>query len=170
MQLRWSSQYFVRTIHDLLNFVIVLWLFMELLVTSGWNRTFSLWSSYFPVLDIKAWWVIWLDKCDPTISLKGFFIHVVLIALFVGSGHHDCSRDGNIVCGPKIGGPFTLINTEKQTVTECNFLGNWVLLYFGYTSSPDIGPEQVQIMAKAIDILGLTLLSQVYRILGFLCD
>ncbi|GAU19089.1 hypothetical protein TSUD_79110 [Trifolium subterraneum] len=28
-----------------------------------------------------------------------------------------------------------------------------VLLYFGYTSSPDIGPEQVQLMARAIDIL-----------------
>ncbi|KAL1326983.1 hypothetical protein AAHE18_13G268400 [Arachis hypogaea] len=42
---------------------------------------------------------------------------------------------------------------DKQTVTERNFLGNWVLLYFGYTSSPDIGPEQVLIMAKAIDIL-----------------
>ncbi|TKY60297.1 SCO1-like 2 [Spatholobus suberectus] len=59
----------------------------------------------------------------------------------------------NVVNGPIIGGPFTLINTEKQTTTERDFLGNWVLLYFGYTSSPDLGPEQVQIMAKAIDIL-----------------
>lgn len=59
----------------------------------------------------------------------------------------------NVANGPIIGGPFTLINTEKQTITERDFLGNWVLLYFGYTSSPDIGPEQVQMMAKAIDIL-----------------
>ncbi|GAU19082.1 hypothetical protein TSUD_79040 [Trifolium subterraneum] len=58
-----------------------------------------------------------------------------------------------MVSGPIIGGPFTLISKEKQTVTERNFLGNWVLLYFGYTSSPDIGPEQVQLMARAIDIL-----------------
>ncbi|MED6122542.1 Protein SCO1 2, mitochondrial [Stylosanthes scabra] len=69
-------------------------------------------------------------------------------------GHHQAdSRSENIVNGPIIGGPFTLINTDKQTVTERNFLGNWVLLYFGYTSSPDIGPDQVQIMAKAIDTL-----------------
>ncbi|KAL2343043.1 hypothetical protein Fmac_004328 [Flemingia macrophylla] len=66
---------------------------------------------------------------------------------------HQGSGLRNVVNGPIIGGPFTLINTEKQTVTERNFLGNWVLLYFGYTSSPDLGPEQVQIMAKAIDIL-----------------
>ncbi|KAJ1412839.1 Thioredoxin-like superfamily [Sesbania bispinosa] len=78
----------------------------------------------------------------------------------VPKGHEGNSRTRKTVDGPIIGGPFRLINTEKQTVTERNFLGNWVLLYFGYTSSPDIGPEQVQIMAKAIDILGLALLSQ----------
>lgn len=61
----------------------------------------------------------------------------------------------NRVTGPIIGGPFTLIDTENRLVTENNFLGNWVLLYFGYTSSPDVGPEQFQMMAKAIDILGL---------------
>lgn len=94
------------------------------------------------------------------IALLGSFIFVVLVALFVGSGDQGDSRNRNIVCGPIIGGPFTLVNKEKQTVTERNFLGNWVLLYFGYTSSPDIGPEQVQLMAKATDILGLTFLSQ----------
>ncbi|XP_054822099.1 protein SCO1 homolog 2, mitochondrial isoform X1 [Prosopis cineraria] len=67
-----------------------------------------------------------------------------------GQADHRC---GNTVGGPIIGGPFTLIDTEKKTVTEHNFLGNWVLLYFGYTSSPDLGPDQVNIMAKTIDIL-----------------
>ncbi|XP_027366934.1 protein SCO1 homolog 2, mitochondrial isoform X1 [Abrus precatorius] len=71
----------------------------------------------------------------------------------VPKGHLGSGRGVNVVNGPIIGGPFTLINTERQTITERNFLGNWVLLYFGYTSSPDLGPEQVQIMAKAIDIL-----------------
>lgn len=55
--------------------------------------------------------------------------------------------------GPIIGGPFSLINTEGQVVTERNLLGNWVLLYFGYTSSPDVGPAEVQKMAKAVALL-----------------
>ncbi|XP_010680565.2 protein SCO1 homolog 2, mitochondrial [Beta vulgaris subsp. vulgaris] len=55
--------------------------------------------------------------------------------------------------GPTIGGPFNLINTERQTVTERDLLGHWVLLYFGYTSSPDVGPAELQKLAKAIDIL-----------------
>ncbi|KAF3441046.1 hypothetical protein FNV43_RR19332 [Rhamnella rubrinervis] len=67
-----------------------------------------------------------------------------------GQGDTSC---GNLVKGPIIGGPFTLVDTENQIVTEKNLLGNWVLLYFGYTSSPDAGPEQVQVMAKAIDKL-----------------
>ncbi|XP_041002935.1 protein SCO1 homolog 2, mitochondrial isoform X2 [Juglans microcarpa x Juglans regia] len=60
---------------------------------------------------------------------------------------------GNTVKGPTIGGPFTLIDTKNQIVTEQDFYGKWVLLYFGYTSSPDVGPEQVRIIAKAVDIL-----------------
>ncbi|KAM1052775.1 hypothetical protein ACFX13_000363 [Malus domestica] len=67
-----------------------------------------------------------------------------------GQGNNQCM---NNVRGPIIGGPFTLVDTENHTVTERNLLGNWVLLYFGYTSSPDVGPEQVQMMAKTINIL-----------------
>lgn len=55
--------------------------------------------------------------------------------------------------GPIIGGPFTLIDTERKLVTDRNFHGNWVLLYFGYTSSPDVGPREVQKTAKVTDIL-----------------
>ncbi|KAI3451142.1 hypothetical protein Pfo_007807 [Paulownia fortunei] len=58
--------------------------------------------------------------------------------------------------GPIIGGPFSLVDTEGQLVTEKNLLGNWVLLYFGYTSSPDVGPAEVRKMANAINILEST--------------
>ncbi|CAM8996144.1 unnamed protein product [Rhodiola kirilowii] len=70
----------------------------------------------------------------------------------VPKGQGDHSQD-NTQKGPVIGGPFSLVNTEDQVFTEQNLLDNWVLLYFGYTSSPDIGPEQLQMMAKTIDIL-----------------
>ncbi|XP_054822101.1 protein SCO1 homolog 2, mitochondrial isoform X2 [Prosopis cineraria] len=91
-----------------------------------------------------------------------FHLFLTLFVLLCQNGCIICKRKsnsqadhrcGNTVGGPIIGGPFTLIDTEKKTVTEHNFLGNWVLLYFGYTSSPDLGPDQVNIMAKTIDIL-----------------
>uniref|UniRef100_A0A1D1YT57 Protein SCO1 2, mitochondrial n=1 Tax=Anthurium amnicola TaxID=1678845 RepID=A0A1D1YT57_9ARAE len=51
------------------------------------------------------------------------------------------------------GGPFRLVNTENELVTEADLLGGWILMLFGYTSSPDVGPEEVQKMAEIIDIL-----------------
>lgn len=39
-------------------------------------------------------------------------------------------------------------------VTESDLRGNWTLMYFGYTSCPDVGPEEVQKMADGINILG----------------
>lgn len=54
---------------------------------------------------------------------------------------------------PAIGGPFKLFDTKHHLMTESDLQGNWILLYFGYTSSPDVGPAEVAKMAKAIDIL-----------------
>lgn len=84
------------------------------------------------------------------------------LTVFTESGQGNISR-GNLVKGPIIGGPFTLVDTENQIVTEKNLLGNWVLLYFGYTSSPDVGPEEVQVMSKAIDKLGWPLHLALYN-------
>ncbi|XP_038997764.1 protein SCO1 homolog 2, mitochondrial-like [Hibiscus syriacus] len=75
----------------------------------------------------------------------------VLLLFSQGTEYNTGSSD--TAAAPIIGGPFTLVNTEKRVVKEREFLGNWVSLYFGYTSSPDIGPDQVQIMVKAIDTL-----------------
>ncbi|KAG9451572.1 hypothetical protein H6P81_011537 [Aristolochia fimbriata] len=54
---------------------------------------------------------------------------------------------------PSFGGPFRLIDSENHVVTDADLRGNWSLLYFGYTSSPDVGPKEVQKMAEAIDTL-----------------
>lgn len=69
--------------------------------------------------------------------------------------------------GPIIGGPFSLIDTEGRVVTEKNLLGNWVLLYFGYTSSPDVGPAEVRKMANTINILGLLFYRVSYCVVCF---
>ncbi|CAN6224257.1 unnamed protein product [Urochloa humidicola] len=54
---------------------------------------------------------------------------------------------------PAIGGPFKLYDTENNVVTESKLRGNWTLMYFGYTSCPDIGPAEVQKMADVIKLL-----------------
>ncbi len=55
---------------------------------------------------------------------------------------------------PAIGGPFTLTQGNGQVVTDRDFRGRYLLIYFGYTSCPDICPTTLSAIADAIDILG----------------
>ncbi|CAN8328637.1 unnamed protein product [Cochlearia groenlandica] len=67
------------------------------------------------------------------------------------SSNSGCGCGSNTtVKGPIIGGPFTLISTQNKIVTEKDFSDKWVLLYFGYSFSPDVGPEQLKMMSKAL--------------------
>jgi protein SCO1/2 len=61
---------------------------------------------------------------------------------------------GGAVSAAAIGGPFTLVNQAGKTVTEKDFRGNFLLVYFGYTYCPDVCPTELQAMAAAIDELG----------------
>ena len=48
----------------------------------------------------------------------------------------------------KIGGPFELKGLNDEIVTNENFKGKWVLLYFGFTNCPDICPDELEKMSK----------------------
>jgi protein SCO1/2 len=58
--------------------------------------------------------------------------------------------------GPSVGGPFTLINGEGHTVTDRDFRGKYLLVYFGYTYCPDVCPTTLNAVAGALDKLGTT--------------
>nr|WP_246700532.1 SCO family protein [Variibacter gotjawalensis] len=53
-----------------------------------------------------------------------------------------------------IGGPFKLIDTEGRERTNDEFRGRLMLVYFGFTSCPDICPTDLQAMGLALDGLG----------------
>ena len=39
-------------------------------------------------------------------------------------------------------------------VTDQTFIGNWTLIYFGYTSCPEDCPEELEKIAKVIEMIG----------------
>jgi protein SCO1/2 len=55
---------------------------------------------------------------------------------------------------PTIGGPFTLTDQTGKRVTEADFAGKYMLIYFGFTFCPDVCPTELQVMSGALDALG----------------
>ena len=53
-----------------------------------------------------------------------------------------------------IGGPFTLTDGDGKTVTDRDFRGKFMLVYFGYTFCPDVCPTTLNEVADAMDKLG----------------
>ena len=53
-----------------------------------------------------------------------------------------------------VGGAFTLTDNTGKRVTDQDYRGRYTLVFFGYTSCPDICPAGLQLMAGALDKLG----------------
>lgn len=62
---------------------------------------------------------------------------------------------GNQIAGPAsaIGGPFTLTDMNGKRVTDKDVLKKPSLVYFGYTSCPDVCPTDMARNAAAVDVL-----------------
>ncbi len=56
--------------------------------------------------------------------------------------------------GSSLRRPFTLTDRSGNTVTDRDFRGKFMLIYFGYTNCPDICPTTLNIVAKALDLMG----------------
>jgi cytochrome oxidase Cu insertion factor (SCO1/SenC/PrrC family) len=53
-----------------------------------------------------------------------------------------------------VGGPFSLVDQAGARVTEKDFRGKYMLVFFGYTYCPDVCPTELQVMMAAVESLG----------------
>ena len=60
----------------------------------------------------------------------------------------------SVPAGLPIGGPFELIDEKGHPVTDTDYRGRWMLVFFGYTNCPDECPLTLQKMAITLQDLG----------------
>ncbi|HJT42884.1 MAG TPA: SCO family protein [Rhizomicrobium sp.] len=53
-----------------------------------------------------------------------------------------------------VGGPFRLTDQNGKTVTDTDFRGRYMLIFFGYSFCPDICPTTMGVAAQALETLG----------------
>jgi protein SCO1/2 len=53
-----------------------------------------------------------------------------------------------------VGGPFTLTDHTGKRVTDADFRGRYMLVFFGFTFCPDVCPSTLQVVSAALGKLG----------------
>jgi protein SCO1/2 len=53
-----------------------------------------------------------------------------------------------------IGGPFSLVDTNGKRVTDDDFRGKLMLVFFGYSHCPDVCPTELQTLSTVMEKLG----------------
>ena len=105
------------------------------------------------------------DKKQTQTKVAGASRRTLLVALLIGlaagvltavllatlpSGAPQTQATGTAL----IGGPFSLVDATGRRVTEKDFAGKPMLVYFGFTHCPDVCPAGLQVIAAALDQLG----------------
>lgn len=87
--------------------------------------------------------------------------YLLLVAALAGVALWHQSRQqpvgpGQVVSSGTIavGGDFTLTDQDGKLRSSTDFRGRYMLVYFGFTSCPDICPTTLAVMADALDKMG----------------
>ncbi len=81
------------------------------------------------------------------ISLLLLIVAIVVWSIYLNSDKTPSASENS---RSLIGGEFELVNHRNETVTDKDFLGKYMIVYFGYTYCPDVCPMDLQIMADAL--------------------
>ncbi len=87
--------------------------------------------------------------------IAGSFVIGASVALLQQSGVLTMGFRSLTAGKALVGGPFSLTSHTGQRVTNKNFAGSYMLIYFGFTYCPDVCPSGLQVMSAAIDKLGV---------------
>ena len=58
---------------------------------------------------------------------------------------------------PDLGGPFQLTDHNGKECSDKDYVGKWLMVYFGFTFCPDICPDELDKLTAVLNKLGKTL-------------
>jgi protein SCO1/2 len=92
----------------------------------------------------------------------GILLAIVVVAAIAGVAqwlvirNDDVTKDASgMVTSVEIGGPFLLTDHTGRQVTEKDYLGNFTLVFFGYTFCPDVCPTELGDIALALVMISI---------------
>lgn len=90
------------------------------------------------------------------IAVLAFVGGAALAVVFVPGVKERLLPVTNVITSGKalIGGPFKLTDHTGKRVTEKDYRGKYMLVFFGFTFCPDVCPGSLQVMTEALERLG----------------
>ena len=89
------------------------------------------------------------DSSRQSASSRLVLLFIILCFLFQNEAWAEAKR----ATGVEIGGPFALTDHQGQKVTEEDFRGKYLLVFFGFTYCPDICPTTLSDMSSVVEAL-----------------
>ncbi|MDB5371720.1 MAG: hypothetical protein JWP04_362 [Belnapia sp.] len=115
-------------------------------------RTIRLTAVLLVLLLGGVWAFAWVTRA-PEEGLADAFVNR-LGQVFGGQGTMVSGGGVQLPQGMSLGGPFSLTDQSGKPVTERDYAGRWMLVYFGYSFCPDVCPTELGTMAAALDAMG----------------
>lgn len=98
------------------------------------------------------WGAAWMGR-GPDEGVADAFLR--RIGSFVGADMPAPSAGGvQLPQGLVLGGPFSMVDHTGRAVTQADYAGRNLLVYFGFTYCPDVCPTELGTIAAALDEMG----------------
>ena len=82
--------------------------------------------------------------------LTVIFVGAIGAGVWVVTQSRQADGEGNSL----VGGPFQLTDHTGQSVTEADYDGVHKIVYFGYTTCPDVCPTGLSLISEALEEIG----------------
>ncbi len=91
-----------------------------------------------------------------TLALAAMALFTVIAIDYVRTNRPDAAGPATVRTTGKalVGGAFSLVDHTGRRVTDADYRGKYLLVFFGYTYCPDVCPAELQVMTLALDLLG----------------